>query len=70
MGFPKWLNFLIQGIAIGGGVYTQVSPAIPPSVGNKIMFGFSLAQAIAGMFAHYYNPDGSPASVAYVPPKN
>lgn len=46
----------------------QYSDILPPKWKPFIALAIGLIQVLLGWHAHYYNPDGTPASVAYVPP--
>ena len=63
----KW-NMIIQGLAVAGQVATVVAPlvsgpAIPWTVGT-----IAAVQGATALYAHYRNPDGTPAEVAYERP--
>ncbi len=63
---PRWLNILLQVSAvIGHGVNLSF---VPPKYQSQTMAGIAVFQAVVGIIAHSYNPDGTSASVAYTPP--
>jgi len=66
MGFPRWLNIVIQGVGTATILGSQFAPLFPPGVAPKVDVGIAIGQAIAGILAHQYNPDGTPAVVPYV----
>jgi hypothetical protein len=44
--------------------YTHV---LPPKYATAALFLVAAVQALIGVWNHYYNPDGTPAQVAYLP---
>ena len=41
-------------------------PVVPEKYKVWVAFTAGLAQAASGLIAHYFNPDGTPAKVAYL----
>ena len=66
MKFTFNLNKIVQVLAVTSAVAPQYLPMIPdPKLQAKIASGAVVASAIAGLLAHFKNPDGSAASVPY-----
>ena len=47
-------------------VTNQMADIVPPDYRHYAAFAVGLCQALAAFLAHFRNPDGTPASVAYV----
>lgn len=47
-------------------VLNMVSGMVPPKYQPWVMFAIAVVQAGMGLYNHYYNPDGTPSSVAYI----
>lgn len=63
-------NLVFQGIALlvqAGNQYADILPAKWKPVAALIL---GLAQAAVAWRSHYFNPDGTPAKVAYIPNSN
>lgn len=65
---PRWFNILVQAVGTAGSAWTLFGGYVPPKVGGWVVTGLTAAQAVVGIIAHQYNPDGTPATNAYVPP--
>jgi hypothetical protein len=65
---PRWVNILIQAIAMLGQVSNQFFDAIPQRWKMPVMIGLALGQGLVAILANSYNPDGTRAVTAYVPP--
>ena len=66
---PRWLNILIQVSATIAQVWQITSEAITWEDAQKIGAAIAALQVVVAALAHSYNPDGTPAAVAYTPPK-
>lgn len=66
---PRWLNVLIQGLAIAGTAFASFGGLLPVAIGAKIYVAISAAQAAVSVIAHSFNPDGTPATTPYRPPE-
>lgn len=53
------LAMVLQALNLASGV-------VPAKYQPFIAFGIGIVQAGMGLYSHYYNPDGTPASVAFV----
>jgi hypothetical protein len=65
----RWVNLVAQLL----GFATQViipTFVVDPTKRTTIQGVVAGVQGIVGIVAHSYNPDGTPAVVAYVPKKN
>ena len=59
-------NKFIQVTATVGQVANFALPIVPEKQKVYILGGLSIIQAISGMVAHNYNPDGTSVKVAYI----
>ena len=64
---PRWLNVLIQVVGIVGQGFNAFGGFVPPKYQVQVAGGIGAAQAAVGVLAHSFNPDGTNASVGYVP---
>lgn len=64
---PRWLNILLQVVALVGQGFNLFGHFVPPKYIPAIAGGIGAAQAAVGVLAHQYNPDGTPAVVSYMP---
>jgi hypothetical protein len=62
-------NLLFQGAALIVQYGDQATSIIPAKWHLPVSLAVALAQALVAWHAHNVNPDGSPAQVAYIPPK-
>ena len=60
-----WLHVTLQILGFVGSAGTLVLPQIPDKYKPFIVLAISAAQGLLAWFNHYYNPDGTPAAVAY-----
>ncbi len=60
---PRWLQIALHAASLGLGFYMAHTTG-----DNQYMLGAGVAQTILGAIGADYNPDGSPAAVAYQPP--
>ncbi len=68
MKFTFNMNKIVQLLAVTGAVAPQYIPIVPnKNLQAKIAAGAVVASAIAGLLAHFSNPDGSPVKEAYEP---
>lgn len=63
-------NLVFQTIALGVQYGNQALDIAPPKWKPGIALLIGIAQAMVAWRAHYSNPDGTPAKVAYLPNKN
>ena len=59
-------NLLFQGLALVVQYGNQATSIIPPKYQSVVALAVGLAQAAVAWKAHNSNPDGSPATTAYV----
>jgi len=60
-----WVNILLQVVGTLGQSVNLFTSLVPDKYKGFVMLGFTLAQGTVAIIAHQYNPDGTPASVAY-----
>jgi acyl CoA:acetate/3-ketoacid CoA transferase beta subunit len=58
-------NLLFQGAALIVQYGNQASGLIPSKYQPGVALAVGLAQGLVAWRAHYFNPDGTPASTAY-----
>lgn len=58
-------NVLFQALALVVQYGNQASGFVPPKAQMWIALAVGLAQGAVGWRAHFFNPDGTPAAVAY-----
>ena len=56
-------------IAIGGQVFTAYGGLIPAQHQGKVAIGLGLGQFVIGQLQHNSNPDGTPVTFPYKPPR-
>lgn len=61
----SFLNKLFQITAVAGQVTNQFGGLVPAKYQPPIAIGIGILQGVAGAFAHYYNPDGTPAETPW-----
>lgn len=61
------LNYILQGLAVSLQLVNQYGALVPAKWQGYVMAGVTVSQGVAGILAHFANPDGTPAAVAYVP---
>ena len=63
---PMWMTLIFQLLATAG----QVANAVTPSEYKYyVAAALSIVQTVQACVAHYYNPDGTTARVAFEPKK-
>jgi acyl CoA:acetate/3-ketoacid CoA transferase beta subunit len=62
-------NLLFQGAALIVQYGNQATSIIPPKYQPAVALAVGLAQGLMAWRAHYFNPDGTPASKPYIAPK-
>lgn len=68
MKFSFNLNRVIQVLSVASALGTQYSPVFGNQKTRDIITSSAvIASAVAGLLAHFKNPDGSPVSEAYKP---
>ena len=65
----KVFTIVFQAIAVLLQLYSVLGSAVPPKYQPLAAGIIGCIQAIQGVIAHYFNPDGTVATVAYVAPK-
>lgn len=60
-------NVIFQFVALAAQLANQALPLVPPNAQKYVLAALTAAQALASIRAHFSNPDGTPAQVAYVP---
>lgn len=60
------LNVVFQIAAVIAQVLTMISGLVPPSWQPAIHVILTIVQAVVSFGAHFNNPDGTPATRAYV----
>lgn len=63
------LNLVFQTLASIVQLGNQVSGLVPAKYQPAVALVVALAQGAVAWRSHYFNPDGSPASVSYQKPK-
>lgn len=61
-------HIILQVLGFAIQIGNLVSGVVPPKAQPYVLLVVSLAQAGLGWYNHNFNPDGTPASVAYIPP--
>jgi hypothetical protein len=61
----RWFNLAVQIVGTAGQVFNVVGGLIPPQYQLVVATVLGAFQAVVGVVSHNYNPDGTPASVAY-----
>jgi hypothetical protein len=64
----RWQNIVIQLLGILGQSANVFSGIVSPKYQPLVMLALTMAQATAAYYAHSYNPDGTAATTAYIPP--
>lgn len=62
-----WTNVLIQMAAVGVNAALASLGSMPPDDTAGAVAVVSAAQALTALWAHYRNPDGTPARVGWTP---
>jgi hypothetical protein len=62
-------NMVIQVVATLAQLVNQLGGVVPAKYQTVILAVLSGVQGVAAAIAHYNNPDGTSAKVAYIPPK-
>lgn len=65
----RW-NTLLQGLLIFAQVGNQISETIPEDAKVPVLGCVAIAQGAIAIIAHFVNPDGTIAKLAYTPPQN
>ena len=60
------VNLVFQGCALIVQYGNQASGFIPPKAQMWVMLAVGLAQGLMAWRVHYFNPDGTPATTAYL----
>jgi len=69
LSMPLSWNMIFQAVATGIQGTNAISPMFPHDTQVAIALGVAVVQAAIAFIAHFTNPDGTSASVAYTPPK-
>jgi hypothetical protein len=62
---PKWLGIVVQLLLLGGQFENLLGGMVPADSKWIIMGILGALQVVAHAIQSHYNPDGSPAAVAY-----
>ncbi len=62
-------NLVLQVIATGVQAANALTPMLPEKQRGTLALVVGVLQSISALIAHYSNPDGTPAAVAYLPTK-
>jgi hypothetical protein len=60
------MHMIYQAVLMLGQLLNLVSGMVPAKYQPFVALGIGLIQAFLGWYAHHYNPDGTPSTVAYV----
>ena len=69
-GMKLSVNSIIQTLMLAMQGLNQASDVLPPKAKFWAMIGISALQGVVGVMAHFVNPDGTSAKVAYIPKSN
>jgi hypothetical protein len=61
------LNIIIQSLAMVMQILNQTLDLLSPKNKSYALVAISVLQVVTGVLAHFYNPNGTPASTAYNP---
>lgn len=64
------LNLIVQILMTAMQAYNQISDLLPAKWKTPAALVMGIIQGLVALLAHYSNPDGTPATVAYVAPTN
>ena len=62
---PRWVNIALQVLAVIGQLENGYGELLPGEHRTFIAIALGVGQIIVSAIAHAYNPDGTPAAVAY-----
>jgi hypothetical protein len=62
-------HVILQGLALAAQYGNLATNVVPVKYKPLVTVGITAAQGILAWYNHYYNPDGTPAAVAYVKPQ-
>lgn len=65
----RWWNVIIQLVLAGGQIVNLLEPVLKPEHKIYAMTAISVMQVVVSIIAHEFNPDGTPAQMAYRPGK-
>ena len=65
----KMFTIIFQVIAVVLQLWSALGSVVPPKYQALAAGIIGCIQAIQGVIAHYYNPDGTAATLPYVAPK-
>ena len=63
----RWFTTLAQITGVLIQLATVFTPLVSTEYRGYVMGAVAALQAFIGVLAHSFNPDGTPASVAYIP---
>jgi len=62
---PVWIHVVLQALGFIVSTGTVVTNMVPPKYQPYVVLVISAAQGALAWYNHYYNPDGSHASVPW-----
>lgn len=65
----RWISITLQILASIGQIVNLVEPWLDAEQKTAVAAGLGIAQVIVNAIAHGSNPDGTPAEIAWQPPK-
>jgi hypothetical protein len=64
-----WLHITLQALGFVVSAGTMMTNVVPPKYQPLVVAVVSFAQALLAWYNHYFNPDGTPSTVAYIAKK-
>lgn len=61
-------NAILQAIMVTAQGINAFVPMLPPDAGSSVTLGLAAVQGVIAFVAHFRNPDGTTARMAYHPP--
>lgn len=66
---PRWLSILLQILGGSGQIANIFAPVMDVEQKATVAGVLAIGQLVVNAIAHNSNPDGTPAEVAWIPPK-
>lgn len=63
------INMILQILMTAGQAGNAILDFVPAKTKPAVAAGLGIIQGVVGLIAHFSNPDGTNAKVAYIPPK-